>query len=223
MTDLAIVLVMVISGVLALMRGFVREVFSIISWGGSAFITLWLFPPLRATGRALLAFVHTPWIADGVTAGLVFILSLVALSYITTKLTEKVRGGANPGPFDGTAGFIFGLARGFVLVCLLYLFYGWVAMPPKDGAKDPSWMAHSHFLALIKMTNAQFMKLVDKAEIAIPQNPTAGKPPRVDNSSYAGRDNKGNKKDQGEKDGYSGASRTDLNRLLSSSNGSLRP
>lgn len=219
MTDLAIVLVMVISGVLALMRGFVREVFSIVSWGGSAFITLWLFPPLRSTGRALLKFLHTPWIADGVTAGLVFILSLVALSYITTKATEKVRGGANPGPFDGTAGFIFGLARGFILVCLLYLFYGAVALPGKN-AKDPEWIAHSHFLALIKMTNAQFMKLVDRAEHTIPRNPTAGAPPRVDNSDYAERGEKGK---NGEKDGYSSGARTDLDRLLSSNNGSLRP
>ena len=222
MTDLAIVLVMVISGVLALMRGFVREVFSIISWGGSAFITLWLFPPLRSTGRALLAFTHTDWIADGVTAGLVFILSLVALSYVTTKATEKVRGGASPGPFDGTAGFIFGLARGFILVCLLYLFYGWIA--PTPGSKDPKWIAHSHFLALIKVTNAQFMKLAQKAEKAIPQNPTAGRPPRVDNSSYSDHEEKrADRKKDGDKDGYSNGQRTDMDRLLGSNNGSLKP
>ena len=223
MTDLAIVLVMVISGVLALMRGFVREVFSIISWGGSAFITLWLFPPLRPTGRAMLSFTHTPWIADGITAGLVFILSLVALSYVTTKATEKIRGAASPGPFDGTAGFIFGLARGFILVCLLYLFYGWVAMPPHNN-KDPEWIAHSRFLALIKMTNAQFMKLIAKAEKAIPQNPTAGRPPRVDNSSYSDREEKrADRKKDDDRDGYSNGQRTDMDRLLGSNNGSLRP
>ncbi len=151
---------------------------------------------------------------------------MVALSYITTKATEKIRGAANPGPFDGTAGFIFGLARGFILVCLLYLFYGAVALPPKKNGKveDPPWIAHSHFLALIKVTNAQFMKLVDKAEQAIPQNPTAGKPPKVDNG-YAERDKKKSSKKGGknEKDGYSSGSRTDLDRLLSSNNGSLRP
>jgi membrane protein required for colicin V production len=212
---------MVISGVLALMRGFTREVFSIISWGGSAFITLWLFPPLRSTGRALLSFAHTPWVADGVTAGLVFILSLVALSYVTTKVTEKVRGADKPGPFDGTAGFIFGLARGFILVCLLYLFYGWVAQPP-GSTKDPKWIEHSHFLALIKVTNAQFMKLVSKAEKAIPQNPTAGRPPRVDNG-YSDREERKKDKKGKDKDGYSDGPRTDLDRLLSSNNGSMRP
>ena len=214
--DFAIVGVMVVSGVLALMRGFTREVFSIVSWGGAAFITLWLFPPLRPTGRTLLSFINTPWIADVVTAGVIFLLALVALSYLTAKATEKLRGADKPGPFDGTAGFIFGLARGFVVVCLLYLFYGLV-MQPEDG-KDPEWIAHSAFLPLIHKTNEEFLALMSDAEQKIPQNPQAGKVPRVDRG-YAKRD-----LERGDRDsGYSSGSRGDMDRLLGANRGSLRP
>ena len=125
-------------------------------------------------------------------------------------------GAANPGPFDGTAGFIFGLARGFVLVCLLYLFYGWVAQP--ENGKDPEWIAHSAFLPLIKDTNAQFLALVSDAEAKIPQNPEAGLPPRVDRKT-ADRSIERDRARDVERDqasGYSNGSRNDLDRLLSS-------
>jgi membrane protein required for colicin V production len=167
--DLAIIGVMVLSGVLALMRGFTREVFSIISWAGAAFVTLWMFPPLLQTGRHILSFV--PMVARDVTTGVViFMVALIALSYVTTKATEKLRG-ANPGPWDGTAGFLFGLVRGFAIVCVLYLFHGWV-MQPKN---DPAWIAHSKFLSLIKKTDNAFVKLAGKAEAKIPKNETDGR------------------------------------------------
>ena len=162
--DLAIVGIMLISGALALMRGFVREVFSIVSWAGAAFITLWLFPPLEPTGQRVLGFMPTVWreVTTGVSISLV---ALIALSYLTTKATEKLRG-EKPGPWDGTAGFIFGIARGFIVVCLLYLFYGWVEQPKAD----PPWIAKAKFLPLIKKTDDVFLKLIAKAEVKIPQN-----------------------------------------------------
>jgi membrane protein required for colicin V production len=162
--DLAIIGIMVLSGVLALMRGFTREVFSILSWAGASFITLWLFPPLLPTGRSLLGFL--PTIARDVTTGVViFMVSLVALSYVTTKLTEKVRG-KEPGNWDGTAGFIFGLARGFMVVAVLFLFYGWVVQPKKD----PTWIANAKLLPLIKKTDKAFIDIVAAAQEKIPVN-----------------------------------------------------
>jgi membrane protein required for colicin V production len=162
--DLAIIGVMVLSGVLALMRGFTREVASIISWAGAAFTTLWLFPPLLPTGRSLLSFV--PTLARDVTTGvLIFMVALIAFSYLTTKVTEKVRG-KEPGPWDGTAGFLFGLGRGFIIVCLLFLFYGWVVQPKND----PAWIQKSKFLPLIKKTDNAFEVFALKAQDRIPVN-----------------------------------------------------
>lgn len=162
--DLAIIGIMVLSGVLALMRGFTREVFSILSWAGASFVTLWLFPPLLPTGRSLLGFL--PTIARDVTTGaLIFMVALVALSYVTTKLTEKVRGNA-PGNWDGTAGFMFGLVRGFLVVAILFLFYGWVVQPKKD----PAWIASAKLLPAIKKTDQAFVDIVGAAQDKIPLN-----------------------------------------------------
>ncbi len=164
--DLAIIGVMVLSGVLALMRGFTREVFSIISWAGAAFLTLWLFPPLTKTGRHVFGFIHSDVWKDVVTALIIFLIALVALSYVTMQATNKIRGGEDPGPWDGTAGFLFGIVRGFLLVAIVYLFYGWVVQPKAD----PQWIAHSKFIGLIKKTDTAFEKLASKAEKKIPQN-----------------------------------------------------
>ncbi len=61
--------------------------------------------------------------------------------------------------------------RGFLLVSIVYLFYGWV-MQPKT---DPTWIAHSKFLGLIKKTDNAFEKLASKAEKKIPQNDSNGR------------------------------------------------
>ncbi len=96
--DLAIIGIMVLSGVLALMRGFTREVFSIVSWAGAAFLTLWLFPPLTNTGRHVFGFIHSVVIRDVATGLIIFLIALIALSYITSKVTERCAG-ADPGPW----------------------------------------------------------------------------------------------------------------------------
>ena len=47
LTDLAILAVVVVSGLLALSRGFVREVFALATWLGAGLATLYGFPYLK--------------------------------------------------------------------------------------------------------------------------------------------------------------------------------
>ncbi len=50
--DLIVIAVLLVSGLIALMRGFIREVLSLAGWVGAAFVTLWSFAyarPMRAT------------------------------------------------------------------------------------------------------------------------------------------------------------------------------
>lgn len=188
--DLAILGVMAVSGLLALMRGFTREVFSIFAWGGSALATLWLFPLLQPVGQGALSFLPVMAV-DGITGLFIFLVALTGLSYVMRKLTEKLRG-PEPGPFDGTAGFLFGLVRGFVLVCLVYLFYGWVA--PSEN--EPKWLKEAALIPAVKATNKVFVGLVAKGE-ARPANAPTQSDSREDGT------------------GYSEGSREDLDHLLS--------
>ena len=69
--DLGVILVLLISGFFAFVRGFVREVLSVAGWVGAGIIALYLFEPLRPHVHGLIP---SPLIADIVTGAGIFIV-----------------------------------------------------------------------------------------------------------------------------------------------------
>lgn len=115
--DIIILIVLVLSGILATMRGFVREVLSIGAWVGAAIVAIYGYTPLRPhvdklTDIALLG--------DIVTAAGLFLVSLVVFSILSAQISKGVKE-SSVGSLDRALGFLFGLARGAFLVCLVYL------------------------------------------------------------------------------------------------------
>jgi membrane protein required for colicin V production len=115
--DLGVIGVIVLSAVFAFARGFVREALSIVAWVGAAAITLygfnWAFAQVDP-------HIKNPLLSQ-VVAGLgLFVGSLVVLTILTGFLARMVQASGLT-PIDRTLGFIFGLARGALLVCLGYL------------------------------------------------------------------------------------------------------
>ena len=49
--DLVLLAVMLISGLLAMVRGFMREILSIAAWGAAALVTLYAFAKLLPTAK----------------------------------------------------------------------------------------------------------------------------------------------------------------------------
>ena len=49
--DLVLLGVMLISGLLAMVRGFMREILSIAAWGAAALVTLYAFSKLLPTAK----------------------------------------------------------------------------------------------------------------------------------------------------------------------------
>ena len=49
--DLVLLAVMLISGLLAMVRGFMREILSIAAWGAAALVTLYAFSKLLPTAK----------------------------------------------------------------------------------------------------------------------------------------------------------------------------
>lgn len=113
--DAVIVILIVLSGVLAAFRGFVREVLAIAAWLGAAYLTYELFDRVSPYGRGLI---EAEWIADMVSALVLFILLLVALWLVIHAVVLQVRKSAL-GPLDRSLGFVFGLARGVLLLGLV--------------------------------------------------------------------------------------------------------
>ncbi len=115
--DIITLVVLLLSGILATMRGFVREVLSIGAWVGAAVVAIYGYHPLRPhvdqlTDIALLG--------DIITAAGLFLVSLVAFSVLSAQISKGVKE-SSVGSLDRALGFLFGLARGAFLVCLIYL------------------------------------------------------------------------------------------------------
>lgn len=162
-TDITVGVVLILSGLLALSRGFVHEVLSIGSWAGAAFTTLYAFPYARPYGRDL---VETEFIADIGVGIALFIVSLIILTIITKVIAEQVQGSAL-NPLDRSLGFVFGLLRGVVIVCLLYATVEW--MIPTD--KQPTWVRDAKSMPLIEQGSNFLKGLIprDAAEKALKQ------------------------------------------------------
>ena len=115
--DFAVIGVVALSGLLALARGFVKELLSLAGWIIAAVVTFIALPYVRGPVRDL---VKSQTISD-IGAGIViFLVVLVICGFITGWLTRRMPGGTF-GFLDGLLGFVFGLARGALLVALAYV------------------------------------------------------------------------------------------------------
>jgi membrane protein required for colicin V production len=132
MLDLILVAIMLVSGLLALMRGFTREVLSLVAWGGAAAAAFFALhtPALLDIANKYLQ----PEIAAKIAvAGGVFVIVLIIISIISVKISDLVVDSA-AGVFDRTLGFAYGLARGLVLVVIAYMIYSYLVPPDRQYA-----------------------------------------------------------------------------------------
>jgi membrane protein required for colicin V production len=115
--DAIVLLILAISGVLALMRGFVREALGLAAWGGAIWAAVAFFPAAQPHARH---FIANPEVADPVAFGAVFVVALIVLSIFAGLVARGVRVSALGG-LDRTLGLLFGVLRGAVLVAATYM------------------------------------------------------------------------------------------------------
>ncbi|MFQ5784747.1 MAG: CvpA family protein [Alphaproteobacteria bacterium] len=140
-TDLVIVAVVLVSGVLAFFRGMVHELFSVIGWLGAAAATYYGFGLLQPYARALI---DMPLFADIGAGAAIFVVTLVVVSLLSHIIARRVKE-SRLGALDRSLGFVFGLLRGAVIVCIAYLMIAW-ALPPAD---QPDWLREARAMPLV--------------------------------------------------------------------------
>src|SRR6476660_9609198 len=84
--NLVLLGVMLISGLLAMVRGFMREILSIAAWGAAALVTLYAFSKLLPTAKA---YFNNDTVASVVVAG-TFIGTLIVVSVITVRISDMI-------------------------------------------------------------------------------------------------------------------------------------
>lgn len=115
--DAVVLTVTLVSGGFALMRGFVKEAFVLLSWIAATVATLKLYPLMLPWMQQQI---KSPWGASITTGLLIFCATLVALLPFTNYIIGKVQGSALTS-LDRSLGFLFGVLRGALVVSLLYL------------------------------------------------------------------------------------------------------
>lgn len=144
MLDIIVAAVMIVSGLLALMRGFTREVLSLIAWGLAAVagVLAALNPELNAI---VAQYLPHETLAKVVLGAAVFLIVLIIVSVISVRIADWVLD-SGAGPFDRTFGLFYGLARGLLLVVIAYLFYVWLV--PIERRED--WVREAKSLPVIE-------------------------------------------------------------------------
>lgn len=170
--DIAVVAVVLISVVIAVLRGFIREVLTILGLVGGAAAAYVLGPLLVGTTQGWLGVSETPeeeaqmfmgmipysMLAEVLAYGIVFIIFVIVLSIIShflSKFVQKIGLGA----VDRALGAVFGLARAALVLGLLYLpFY---YMIEGDEQKE-EWFPNSKSQVYVEATSRFIDRYIPK-------------------------------------------------------------
>jgi membrane protein required for colicin V production len=128
--DLVVLGVVVISALLAAVRGFTRETLSITAWAVAIAAAWYLHPMALPFAKQYIANNTVALVA---AIGGIFVLTLIVVSIITVKISDLILD-SRIGALDRTLGFLFGAARGF-LICVI----GWVMLSWLLQGKNPAW------------------------------------------------------------------------------------
>jgi membrane protein required for colicin V production len=142
--DIILLTVMLVSGLLAMIRGFMREVLSIAAWALAAIATIYAYSRLLPTAKQ---YFNNDFVAAAAVIGGVFIVTLIVVSVITVRVSDVILD-SRVGALDRTLGFLFGLGRGLLIVVVAFLFFDWL-VPTRS---QPEWVRSAKSKVVLQST-----------------------------------------------------------------------
>ena len=150
--DLGLIGVIFVSSLLAMLRGFTREVLAIASWAAAALAALYFHPLVVPY---LKPYISKDTIALAAAAGVVFFVALIVVSIVTVRISDMILD-SKVGALDRSLGFLFGAARGLLLCAVAFIFFNWL-VPEKT---QPEWVKNAKMRPLLSVTGDQIMALL---------------------------------------------------------------
>ena len=148
--DVILLVVMMISALLAMVRGFMREVLSIASWIAAALATLYAYPRLLPIAKQ---YFSNDIVATAAVVGGVFLGTLLVVSIVTIKLSDTILD-SRIGALDRTLGFVFGLARGLIIVVIPFVFISWLV------PSQPEWIKNAKSRVVLQGTGQWLISML---------------------------------------------------------------
>lgn len=175
--DLVVALVIVLSTIYAIYRGFVNETLAIFAWAAAALATLY-FGPMVA--RLLYGSISPAWLGSLIGYAGVFLMVVIPLSFLSFRMSQNVKK-SSIGPLDRSLGAVFGVLRGLAVLGILYIVF--TAIVPVW--MQPGWVTKAYSLSLVQISAEVISSLVPERpgeKRAPPARPAKAEPdqPRAD-------------------------------------------
>jgi membrane protein required for colicin V production len=135
--DLAVLGIILVSALLSMMRGFTREVLAIASWAAAAAAAYYFYPVVMPYLTHYIP-IHKEIIAQAASAALVFFVTLIIVSLFTVRLSDAILD-SKIGALDRSLGFVFGVARGFLLAVVAFAIFNWLV----SEKQQPEWVKNA--------------------------------------------------------------------------------
>lgn len=153
--DMVVIGVLLVSGLLAMLRGFTREVLAIASWVVAGIVALMFYkqlvPVIMQNG------ISNVKIAMPLAFAAIFLGSLIVAYFITAKLSDVILD-SRIGALDRTLGFLFGVARGFLLMVVAYGLYE--KLTSGNEKAQPTWVTEAKTRPALKSTADKLMSFL---------------------------------------------------------------
>jgi membrane protein required for colicin V production len=179
--DAALLAVCFISGLLAMYRGFARELLSILSWIAAAGVGAWIFFTKKDLSADVAAQTGLPpQIALAVVALVVALIVLIVVHLITARISDAILD-SRVGMIDRVLGFLFGIARGFILIVIPYMFYESFVT---DEKQHFPWIRDAASKPYIKSAGDTLRSILVQYAPSSLTNPTAPAPPTGEQQGF---------------------------------------
>ena len=172
--DVVVVAVVLISAFLAMWRGFVSEVFTIFEWVAAAYAALRFTPTFQPLLKSVIS---PPWLEYIVVFVGTFLIVIIPLSIMAHRLSEMIKR-SEIGPVDRSMGFVFGMARGLVIIGLAYIAFA--ALVPQPDR--PAALTQARLFPMIQNTSKVLLDI-------LPETPREFAALRSENQASSGDGN----------------------------------
>ena len=157
--DLVVIGIVLISALLAAVRGFTREVLAIVAWVVAAAAAWYLHPTALPIAHQ---YISSNTVALVAAIGGIFVVTLIIVSIITVQISDLILD-SRIGALDRTLGLFFGAARGFLICVIGWAFMGWLLQ-----GKNPEWAAASRTRPAMENTRDSIIAMLpENAEALI--------------------------------------------------------
>lgn len=142
MIDYIIIAIIAFSIIISLLRGFIREVMSLVSWVVAFFVASHFYPYLAN----YLTQIESLYIRNGTAIAILFIATLIVggiVNYVLGELVDKTGLTST----DRVLGACFGLLRGVLIVAALLFFMDtFTNFSQSDWWKESKLIPHFGFI-----------------------------------------------------------------------------